>query len=380
MSERTSPEQHYDDNVARFERLAEEVEFALKQALEATDIKYLSASVRVKDRESYLQKILRKAYEQPLEQVEDLVGGRVVCYFVTDLPRLRQIVEDLFEVLSYEDKVNDAADDTFGYSSVHFICTLKEEIAGPRYDGLKGIKIEIQTRTILMDAWANVSHYLAYKGEASIPARLKRDFNALAGLFHVADRQFEVLSDAAHQSDADAVAKLIKPAAGGDESDKGDELEVHIDRSTMTAYLAARYPDREPADPETISEFVEEVRKLGFDTLRDLDRDLDRTLRAALLYEAENPPGPDGGDDEDVDRSDFADSGDDVSSDEGPSAPDDDEGKEPRFAAIGFARLSLALTHPRFRSFFFNRDAPRAKYTALVEKKDSKKGSEERSS
>ena len=59
--------------------------------------------------------------------------------------------------------------------------------------GLHGIKFEIQCRTILQNAWASVSHRLAYKGEASIPEALRKDFHALAGLFYVADKHFELL-------------------------------------------------------------------------------------------------------------------------------------------------------------------------------------------
>ncbi len=60
---------------------------------------------------------------------------------------------------------------------------MKRDYKGPRYDTIVGMPFEIQVRTILMDAWANVSHYLAYKSDIDVPINLQRDFYALGGLF-----------------------------------------------------------------------------------------------------------------------------------------------------------------------------------------------------
>ena len=86
------------------------------------------------------------------------------------------MVESLFDVLAAEDKVEGVGDpSTFGYMSQHFEATNPDEHTGPRYDRLRGIRFEVQVRTLLMDAWANVSHYLAYKGDASIPPELRTE-------------------------------------------------------------------------------------------------------------------------------------------------------------------------------------------------------------
>ena len=179
-------------NLPLYERLKEEVLFMLERELSSREIKTHTLSGRVKNSQSLLEKVERKRYDRPLEQAEDLVGCRVVCLFLSDLPRLREVVVDLFNVVDESDKIADGAVEAFGYMSVHFICTLKAEYSGPRYEGLGDFKFEIQCRTILMDAWANVSHYLSYKAEASIPEDLRKDFHALSGLFYVADRHFEL--------------------------------------------------------------------------------------------------------------------------------------------------------------------------------------------
>jgi len=43
-----------------------------------------------------------------------------------------------------------------------------------------------------MHAWSIISHYLDYKTPNAVPSELKRDFNALSGLFYVADQHFEM--------------------------------------------------------------------------------------------------------------------------------------------------------------------------------------------
>jgi ppGpp synthetase/RelA/SpoT-type nucleotidyltranferase len=77
------------------------------------------------------------------------------------------------------------------YQSVHFVGRIHPSRSGPRYDSIKGQRFEIQVRTILMDAWANVSNYLDYKSDRSIPSELRRDFFALSGLFYVAEQHLE---------------------------------------------------------------------------------------------------------------------------------------------------------------------------------------------
>jgi putative GTP pyrophosphokinase len=306
-----SPEQHYDSSLPLLKRLAEEVRFSLDQAVDAAEVKVLSVSTRTKERDSYLEKIVRKGYNDPASEVEDLVGGRVVCYYVSDLATLGQIVDDLFQVLSEDNKVANSPDDTFGYASIHYVCTLKPETSGPRYDGLQAIKFEVQIRTILMDAWANVSHHLAYKGEASVPANLQRDFHALAGLFHIADGQFESLAKAANSQDDAAKAAIAQPSP---------TFDLPINASTMGAYLNTRFDDREHSSRGSAAEFVQEVSALGFTSIAELDATLSRAWDAAERYEPDHPP------------------------------TDEDSGEPIKFSAVGIARVALAIAREDYRA------------------------------
>lgn len=261
MSEKPDPVDHgseFDTRFSRYESLREEVLFILNEAIARTPVKTHSVLGRVKDRVSFLEKVSRKGYSAPFDEVQDLVGARIVCLFYDDIPRLSQLIHEEFDVVSEENKIKDAPDDTFGYMSVHFICTLHEHNAGRRYDRVKGLAFEVQIRTILMDAWANVSHHLAYKGEASIPAPLRRDFNALSGLFYVADKQFQSFADGVARAEADA---LILESM---------DLPIPIDRGTVRKLFVQMFPHRERVPSSEISEFVEQVVDVGYEDVESL--------------------------------------------------------------------------------------------------------------
>ena len=262
----TDYEQLYRRKLPIYERLLEEVHFILTCAVADAKIKVHSQGGRVKELPSALEKIRRKQYTDPESQLEDIVGYRIVCLFSSDLARLKKIIDEKFAVVRSEDKIDGEGDPaTFGYMSDHHICNISADCAGPRYEGIHGIIFEIQCRTILMDAWANVSHYLAYKGNASIPSHLRRDFYALSGLFYVADRHFELFFGEAMASAQEAISR----AASGDIDDDAVNLE------TVQALFRQMYPDLHHASAASISEFVEEIVPLGYTSIRHLRRTLE---------------------------------------------------------------------------------------------------------
>lgn len=269
----------YELSIPKYQRLLEEVEFSIKQAIPG-NVKIHFLGGRVKDVASFLEKITRKSYDRPFEQMDDVVGFRIVCYFVSDLPRLREAIISTFEVLEESDKIQEADPSTFGYMSQHYICGLKSTNTGPRYDLLKDVRFEIQCRTILMDAWASVSHFLAYKGEQGIPSALRRDFHALSGLFHVADRQFELLASGALRVEQQAVEDLANVNA--------PDPELNLD--SAIALLKKLYPNRKTSSRDNVSELVEEVSLFGYTSIGALRDALQSAGEMAIAHEKDHPP------------------------------------------------------------------------------------------
>lgn len=264
----------FDSDSATFNRLCEEVQYALESAIEQAGVKTHSIVSRVKGRDSYREKLTRKQYADPMSDMRDIVGARIVCLFPSDVEKIDTIIRNTFDVVQYDDKGKDSPPEMWRYLSVHYDCRIKHVHQGPRYDGIKGRTFEIQVRTILQDAWATVEHYLAYKGASSIPAELRRDFSALVGLFHVADKSFQQIYDESIALDkqasqeVSAVAKALRP---GQEEPK--KSRIAINRSTLKALCHQLYPDRKGSPDGAYSELVEDLAKVGLryiDELQDL--------------------------------------------------------------------------------------------------------------
>ncbi|HDT5890198.1 TPA: RelA/SpoT domain-containing protein, partial [Aeromonas dhakensis] len=132
----------------RYERLANNVKQALIQFLDEKKISSFDVENRVKDEQSFIDKVERKSYSDPFEQVEDIAGVRVICYYNEDLSSIDEIIKEQFIVLSYSNKSNELSDNQFGYASNHYVIRLKEEwLQAPNYRGLEELKVEIQVRT-----------------------------------------------------------------------------------------------------------------------------------------------------------------------------------------------------------------------------------------
>ncbi|RYE12319.1 MAG: choice-of-anchor D domain-containing protein, partial [Sphingobacteriaceae bacterium] len=81
--------------------------------------------------------------------------------------------------------------DRFGYKSLHVVVSLNNERTTLKeYNRYKEFKCEIQIRSILQHAWAEIEHDLGYKGEISVPEPYKRSFNRLSALLETADIEF----------------------------------------------------------------------------------------------------------------------------------------------------------------------------------------------
>ena len=123
--------------------------------------------------------------------ITDFIGIRIICPFLEDLGTVEKLMREKFSVLEVERKGEFKSFREFGYESVHLLIEIPDEI-------LKGRKIpycdiaEIQIRTILQDAWAEVEHELIYKAEFSpFDNPLKRKLAAVNASLSLADTIFQ---------------------------------------------------------------------------------------------------------------------------------------------------------------------------------------------
>lgn len=182
-----------------YDKLSIKAESLVRDLVEKNKISVKSIRGRTKDLESLERKIETKNYKySSLNEITDLSGVRVITYYSDDVYRVEDIIKKNFKIDSFNsiDKAKILEYDRFGYLSLHYVVELTDEQC-ERLDlmDLRGYKFEIQIRSILQDAWAEIEHDLGYKNKKTVPRKIKRDFSRLAGLLELADKEFQNIRD-----------------------------------------------------------------------------------------------------------------------------------------------------------------------------------------
>jgi putative GTP pyrophosphokinase len=123
---------------------------------------------RSKDFTSYFKKYLRVLRQNKGDEksavITDLIGLRIICPFIEDISGVQAALQKNFEVLEVDYKGSGHTFREFGYRSTHMLIRIPGDITGKH--GVLDVDVaEVQIRTILQDAWAEVEHELVYKAE-----------------------------------------------------------------------------------------------------------------------------------------------------------------------------------------------------------------------
>ncbi|MCX2706107.1 MULTISPECIES: GTP pyrophosphokinase [Pseudomonas] len=181
----------------RYGSLMVMVESIISNLLREKGIDYLAITSRVKAESSVLEKIERKQYKNPPEQLTDLGGVRVIVFFESDLQRVAEVIEGAFVIDgdNSSDKIQQMSVNQTGYRSLHYVCDLGDERGAlPEYKGLAGLKFEFQVRTVLQHAWAELAHDRNYKFSGKLPHDIERRLYLYAGMLELADKGLDELS------------------------------------------------------------------------------------------------------------------------------------------------------------------------------------------
>jgi|CXWL01.1.fsa_nt_gi ppGpp synthetase/RelA/SpoT-type nucleotidyltranferase len=168
--------------------LREHVQQQLRTLLDAQGVEVQFVTSRTKSADSLRRKIARpdKTYAQ-LWDVTDLIGIRIATYFEDTIDAVARLIEQSYRVdfAQSTDKLRFTDHGRFGYRSLHYICV------PPEHSGLdKNLRFEVQVRTALQHAWAEVEHDLGYKASESVPEVIRRRFSRIASLLEIADQEF----------------------------------------------------------------------------------------------------------------------------------------------------------------------------------------------
>lgn len=177
----------YDERVDLFRLLANRLEEKAAEALEGQ--RHIDRiSFRVKEKTSFLKKCSNPKYEDPFNQLEDIVAGRVLTFFRDDIERVRERLCEWFGEVEHDTK-EPAGPKEFDYESEHFVFVIADHYKPPgwsKYDDMPAT-FEMQVRTLFMHAWAEPQHDLGYKG-ADLDRETTRELAWIAASAWGADR------------------------------------------------------------------------------------------------------------------------------------------------------------------------------------------------
>jgi ppGpp synthetase/RelA/SpoT-type nucleotidyltranferase len=184
----------YDSSITQYGVYGAQLRTLLERILPGAGITVHSITSRVKSRASFERKLSTKGDRyQSLTDITDIAGVRIITYLSDDVDKIADLVEREFAVdrANSIDKRGALDPDRFGYNSLHYVIEMSpDRILLSEYREFATLKAELQIRSILQHAWAEIEHDLGYKNTASVPRDVRRRFSRLAGILELADSEF----------------------------------------------------------------------------------------------------------------------------------------------------------------------------------------------
>jgi len=273
----------YKENQATYKKLSRKVEKIIKRLLEDKDIYYHSIENRAKSIESFKRKAKKDKYKKPLNEITDLAGIRIITLFEKDVYEISDLIKEVFKIdyENSEDKADLLDADKMGYKSVHYIGTLTDELIDLKeFNTFKNLKFEIQIRSILQHAWAEIEHDRNYKLKGNLPKHLQRRFYSLSGMLEMADREFNLLA-----KEVDDYKEKVK------EITRNGEIDIKTNKTSLQKYLLAEFREEIKEDiiePTFQSEsesnnILKELDRYGIWDLVKLDSIIPKEIHEVIL-------------------------------------------------------------------------------------------------
>lgn len=265
-AEKNRIEKWYDDNLNDYNNFCNEMRNVIEKIIKAENIPFQSITSRTKEKQSFLDKCERKSYKNPQIELTDFAGVRIIAYFNSDVVKICKLIEREFSIDKDNsgNKADNLKKDQVGYLSVHYIVKLNDNRVNlPENKRYKDMKFEIQVRTLLQHAWAEIEHDRNYKFRGVLPPEIQRRFYLTSGTLEMVDREFQCLSD-----EIDKYSNEVKQ-----KTSQGN-LNVTIDSTSLFEYMSKKF--HEPWVDPTLHDhdkiIINELHNFGINTLKDLEK------------------------------------------------------------------------------------------------------------
>ena len=252
---------------------------------------------RTKEENSFRKKLDgKKGKYTSLGDITDIVGIKIITHFHDDVDAVSSLIRREFQI----DEINSVdkrypmvvtesgkAVNQFGYQSLHLVVSLLDARCQlTEYKPFSAYKCEIQIRSILQHAGAEIEHDLGYKPDTTLSAELSRRFASLSALLEMADREFAAIRD--KQAD-DEIQKLSAAASSSypEELNVSGTNTILVDSNTLLSFIRDN-SDVQSLDTEIVnirsaalvpdddvySQLVSYLEYVGLDTIQSVQQQL----------------------------------------------------------------------------------------------------------
>ncbi len=258
------------------QRMKEIVVDTLKKAIETNGMEVSLVGARIKTEESLKGKLQLKGNKyHSLNDITDILGARIVTFYTDDVDRIASMAEQLF-IIDWANSVDKRTLhqlDSFGYNSLHYICSLPKNIVDdPACPQLNTIRFELQMRTTLQHAWASLNHDTGYKSGVEVPPEYLRSINRLAGMLELADDEFSRI-----RTEINTYRHRVQALVQNGKLD-----EVSLDGDTFRSYLQTKPFDslnkkiaainQAEITEVSLTPYLLVLKELGCKTLGDVEK------------------------------------------------------------------------------------------------------------
>jgi ppGpp synthetase/RelA/SpoT-type nucleotidyltranferase len=207
MGKQITPQEHknqikrYSIERAKYVIYARALKRVFEQACDAC-IPERIVQTRAKTVSSFAEKCVRKfdKYPDAVNQLTDLCGARIIVQTTEQVNAVKLFIERNFKIEERDDKGLLLELNKFGYRDMHYLIRLRADVAPligftKRECDLIGQRVaEIQVRSIVQHAWADILHDRMYKTPLKLTSEMNRTGALLAAIMEDGDRSFDRLA------------------------------------------------------------------------------------------------------------------------------------------------------------------------------------------
>ena len=155
-------------------------------------------TARPKSVERFLDKARKEEdgklkYAEPLDQIQDQVGARIIIFYKSDVEPVATIVKKYYRLVESRNVIPEFEWE-FGYFGQHFVPFIPSDLIGNLNRDHVPKFFELQVKTLFQHAWSEANHDLGYKpGAAPLSSDAKRRLAFTSAQAWGADRIFAEL-------------------------------------------------------------------------------------------------------------------------------------------------------------------------------------------